>query len=351
MPFFLGIMGRMEKGHERWFVHFRGHSLGPISTDQLKSSLRQGELGPDDKIASAKDSVWKPLGSYPELAALAEAARAPRFKIATPPPPSVLLKKKKAAPPAAPKAAPLPPAVKANSSPTATLPPAGAAANPALVAIPAAKAKPAKKKKVRRKPAKKKSTAEEIVAPQEMVEAIEKAVAPELAPLPKERPAEFPEFAPAAAPLEEPLLELFGEIQAREREQRYEPLPPPAIAPAPREEPLPRYDFEPKKEPIAPVAAVPVPERPPVSSPDALPEAGRPKELRIELRFALNKQLVFALLLLVLLAGIGVYAWDAKKTRDPEGLRPPDPSSPTALPSETGDPFPSLKAPTRPRRD
>ncbi len=297
----------METSQERWFVHFRGHSLGPISTDQLKSSLRQGELSAEDKIASAKDSTWKPLASFPELAAIAAAAKPVRFAIAPPPPPSVLLKKKKTV--------------------------ASQAIEPAS---------PTTKKTKTRKKARKKTKNPKSKSP--ILQAEEK-IPESPKPLP-ERPLDFPPAAAPVAPIaaaEESLLELFGEWQAREREAKLEPLPPPAIEPAAREE----VETKPLSIPV--LENIPIPERPPLAKEEA--EKSSAKEIRIELKLSLTKQFLFVSILLLLLAGIGIYAWSAKKTRDPEGLRPPDPSSPTALPPATGDPFPSLKAPTSPRRD
>lgn len=323
----------MEAGQERWFVHFRGHSLGPISTDQLKASLRQGELGPNDKVAAAKDSVWRPLASFPELAALAESSGPRRVELTPPPPPSILLKKKRLA---SPLSAPSEAAAEAAAVPIAPKP------EPITVAL----AEPVRKARSRRKKKRKKTRAKSAAEPLAMVESIvppptdepaqtEENIAEAKSSIPERPELEFPMIEPVpAAGAEEPLLELFSEWRAREREAKIEPLPPPAVQPAPRQEPKPE-------------AIIAVPERPPTIA----IAAEKPREIHLEIRVAITKQAYWLIALSVLLLSLMIYAWNAKKTRDPEGFRPPDPSSPTALPPETSDPFPSLKDPTHPRRD
>lgn len=81
-----------------------------------------------------------------------------------------------------------------------------------------------------------------------------------------------------------------------------------------------------------------------------------PRIVKIEFKFP-EKPLRFLLLWMamvgiVMAAVNGSSLWQAaNKTRDLKDFRLPDPSSPTLTPSETGDPIPSLQAPTRPQRE
>lgn len=80
-----------------------------------------------------------------------------------------------------------------------------------------------------------------------------------------------------------------------------------------------------------------------------------PKKARekIELHLTLSKKFVavFALVALLSLSAIAMLVWNGEKMRGLESFRLPDPSSPTIQPSTKNDPIPSLKAPTRPKRD
>jgi hypothetical protein len=102
-------------------------------------------------------------------------------------------------------------------------------------------------------------------------------------------------------------------------------------------------------------ATDPLPQRPQIA---AVPhskqqqEAAQPAAHALELRLTLSRPFlaVAGALLAVFMAGL-VFLWSQHKTRDLEGARLPDPSSPTVEPSGTDDPFPALKAPTRPERE
>lgn len=60
----------MNSPPNRWFVKFRGHTLGPLQTSQIVSSIQKRELGVTDKIASASNPIWKEIGTEKEFASL-----------------------------------------------------------------------------------------------------------------------------------------------------------------------------------------------------------------------------------------------------------------------------------------
>src|SRR5690606_26032913 len=111
---------------ERWYVSFRGHTLGPLTPEQVRSSLRKKELGPDDCVASTADRRWVPLSQVKEFHSALDSLQRPEIPL--PPPPRFLWQKKRKPPvpePAAPQAqeaapatAPLEPASKAKKKPS-----------------------------------------------------------------------------------------------------------------------------------------------------------------------------------------------------------------------------------------
>lgn len=80
----------MDLREDRWFVRFRGHTLGPLTSEQVKSSLRKKELTDSDKIASSRDPSWIKIASVPEFAAISEAQKKTTIEWAPLPSPQLL---------------------------------------------------------------------------------------------------------------------------------------------------------------------------------------------------------------------------------------------------------------------
>lgn len=320
-------MKGMEKGGERWFVHFRGHSLGPISTEQLKTSLRTGEIGLSDKVASARDSAWRPLSTYPEFAAYLAALETPRLRLNPPPPPSVLLKKKSVA---APSSLPIPPVSPEVSRPS-----------PPALAKPEKKSTPKAKRK-RKGPKKKRATKTAIVeaipvrdAPKEkpVEEPLPSESAPRSLPVPERPKLEFPKLEIPVDPTV-PVLALLGDWHKKtEKIAAPQRIDPPSAPP------------EESKRAAEPIRFVEEPVTPKVVAPVEPSE----REVKLVIQLSLNKKSLLVLGLLLSAIGGSFLWWN--KTRDLKDSRLPDPSSPTITLSAPSDPFPVLKAPTHPRRD
>ena len=67
-----------------WFYAKNGAQQGPLSTDEIKSRMAMGEIGPDDLAWCEGMSDWLPVGQIPELKA-APAAPAPLESAPMPP--------------------------------------------------------------------------------------------------------------------------------------------------------------------------------------------------------------------------------------------------------------------------
>lgn len=359
---------------DRWYVRFRGHTLGPLTSEQVKSSVRRKELGPEDKLASTSNPAWRALRTQEEFLRCWESLHRPLPAELTPlPSPKILWQKKRAPLPAAlqpatPKAAPV------NTGAAAPTPAAPAqpeqknksAPRPAAAAKTKPKAKPARKSKTSRKPAKTKTQAapEALADPAKTVALAE----PETKPATSLIPAK-PQITPPAEDAPAPVLKT-EQVEARA------PSPAPAAAsPKLAEETLSLLealrDWN-RKEKENSAQTAPAPESPPrTAAQPAVPETAAPVSLTrpdpaeavpapagksgIELRLNLviSKQFIFIFTLVAALAAAAaIYTFsEAKKMRGPVDSRLPDPSSPTIEPSSENDPIPQLKAPTRPRRD
>jgi hypothetical protein len=333
---------------DRWYVRFRGHTLGPLTSEQVKSSVRRKELGPDDKLASTADPSWRPLRSQEEFLRCWEALTRPvPAELAPLPSPRILWQKKRAPLPAAPVRQAASPEIAAR--PAAPLSPAEPVSVPKPTEKKAARAaKPKKAKKAKKAPARRilKPKAPTLAAIPEkppIVPATEPLVtAQPVASVRVEKPtAPSAQAAPIPKLAEETLslLEALRDWNRKEKENsqvlsRVEPTPPHEAST--REAALPL---------AAPRPLMPVAESPPAK------EKARGIELRLNL--VISKQFLFisSLIAALALAAILLAFTDLKKMRGPADSRLPDPSSPTVEPSPEDDPIPQLKAPTRPKRD
>jgi hypothetical protein len=350
---------------DRWYVRFRGHTLGPLTSEQVKSSVRRKELGPDDKLASTSNPAWRPLRTQEEFLRCWEALTRPvPAELAPLPSPKILWQKKRAPLPAAPATQPIEPkpvAAPLQPEPKQAAPKASTARAAAAPAKPKAKAKPAKKAKPARRPAKPKvKSAAEPAAPvavapipekpeMKPAEVIAEASAP-IAPVPMASEAAKITQAletPPAPKLAEETLSLLEALRDWNRKEKEAGAKAELAAPAPKPAPEPvsplalsRPEFA-----FAPSAAVPV--APPAAA------AGEKRGIELRLNLVISKQFIFISGLVAALAAAAVIYTliEAKKMRGPVDSRLPDPSSPTIEPSPKDDPIPQLKAPTRPRRD
>ena len=69
---------------EQWYMAIGGHQVGPVSQDDVVTSLRNGTIDGTTLVFTAGLSNWTALKDVPQLAAFHSANRAP-----TPPPPLV----------------------------------------------------------------------------------------------------------------------------------------------------------------------------------------------------------------------------------------------------------------------
>lgn len=67
-----------------WFYAKNGSQQGPLSTDEIKSRIAMGEIGPNDLAWCEGMSDWLPVGQIPQLKA-ETAAPTPLEAVSTPP--------------------------------------------------------------------------------------------------------------------------------------------------------------------------------------------------------------------------------------------------------------------------
>lgn len=86
----------MDVREDRWFVRFRGHTLGPLTSEQVKTSLRKGELGDGDKIASSRNPAWSTIAAHPDFSAFYQSLRRPDLGLQPVPSVDALRRKREA---------------------------------------------------------------------------------------------------------------------------------------------------------------------------------------------------------------------------------------------------------------
>lgn len=52
---------------QEWYVHDKGATLGPFSTEQVKDSLAAGKIGAEATFCVSGTTTWRALGDLPEL--------------------------------------------------------------------------------------------------------------------------------------------------------------------------------------------------------------------------------------------------------------------------------------------
>ncbi|MGZ3695049.1 MAG: DUF4339 domain-containing protein [Bdellovibrionota bacterium] len=319
----------MNAKEPTWFVRIQGHTLGPLSSEELKAGLREGNVNLADKIIRSGENAWQSVGDHQELAAYWQNVRrpTPSFDI---PSLNVLWKKPKPPIPVAPARPPAP------AMPEAPL-------APAMPAIPdPAFAKPLE------------NVSEKPKAPQKMKAArVKKAALVLVEPTPVVVPVQPAPAAPAPKAEESPALEAPAP-----RAQTIEFRPAPEKS-AVEKEIIQILETKKLEEEKAKAAIAVFPERPEV--PEIFSDfdkAREPKKSKRDLirkaewkRILANKNLRIAAALALLIAVAGIAYWAGQKTRDLKELPLSDPSSPTTQPSTASDPIQPLRAPTRPQRD
>jgi hypothetical protein len=368
---------------DRWYVRFQGHTLGPLTTEQIKTSVKKKELGPDDSLAPVRDPSWRPLRAVPDFFHFWEGLSRPKpVELAPLPPPSILWKKKAEKPLASLPKAPPPKEAKLEAQPEASPAPSAPAVEikkqkaPALKAKAKAKSKPKRAKPKKKAPApakaKEKIAAQEPI-PEAVIPAVKVSVAEEVkAPAPVSAPVAVsslarnealgPEAAPAAASLAKSatllnkeaalLLASLRDWSDSEETKPSSPADPAAptasAAPAEKERTeSPKVFFDRPEIPLAPPAA----EEPANRSAEKKSPAKAAGRIELQLNLHISKPFLALALAVVALAAAALVVIETKKMRGPEDFRLPDPSGPTAEPSSGDDPIPQLRAPTRPRRD
>jgi hypothetical protein len=327
----------MSPKEPTWFVRLQGHILGPLSTEQLKASLREGDINLSDKINRSGENSWQVVGDHEELAAYwkTHRARAPSFEI---PSPNILWKK----PPPQAEEIPVPIPAPIPAPPAAIK----------LVEIPVVDA-PQPEKKQKSKPAKKSSAQKTEIKAE-----------PVLAPAPE--PAII--SAPIPAPFSEPIKAEEPKFIPKKQDYRRAPAPvieyshPPEKSDVEKEiiRILETQKLEARKKAQEAVAAFPQrPEVPEQSHDYNFREENAPvRKKKFESpvamewqKYSQDKRLHIAAAIAVLLLVAGIAYWAGQKTRDLKELPLSDPSSPTTQLPAASDPIQPLKAPTRPQRD
>lgn len=51
-----------------WYYARQGAQVGPVSTEDLRAKIKQGEVVPSDLAWQEGMGSWKPVGEIPELA-------------------------------------------------------------------------------------------------------------------------------------------------------------------------------------------------------------------------------------------------------------------------------------------
>ncbi len=292
------VMNQQQEQH--WFVRFRGHTLGPLTSEQVKSSVQKKELSAECKLASASNPAWRPLGSQPEFQNLFVAPEQPLLQ--APVPPQFLWKKKRSPLPTAPE--PVVEEVKAEIIEEKEPDPIQA---PIMEVAPVEPIKKTPKPKAR-PPQKKRSAKSATVS----------------APIPAAPTRLAPQEIEASDALS--LLESLRDWSRKEQEAH-----PPTSLRIPKEAP-------PIFIPSTPIANPPI-------------DSNAPKSFNVQLTVSKQFIIISSVIGFLAIAAILLVLIGPEKMRGLENFRLPDPSSPTAQPSTENDPIPQLKAPTRPKRD
>jgi hypothetical protein len=344
-------------GKDKWFVRFRGHTLGPISTEQILASIQKKEIGAADKIALASDPVWKEIQSQESFQSLF-----PKTSFdSLPSPTQVLFRKKKVEIPEYTPPPPIPSATGPIEEVIDSPKPVRKYSGPEKAIAPKQKSKAkTSRKKVSKKEKKKIVASSPILEPkfekvEEKIEAIAEAKFEAKIELKLEPKVE--EKAPVAETLAKPI----SLIEEKNREASkigvsniLESFPTrPEIQPFSKleqQEMIETFSFldslrDWSKSEHANKARNLEPKISTISSP--------PLKREVEIKLTLSKPWLAAMgfVVIIIIGAILFWNLEENKKRDLKNFHPSDPSSPTIQPSKQDDPIPELKAPTRPKRD
>ncbi len=322
----------------RWFVCVQGTTLGPYRAAEVLGGISAGDFLATDRVFTAKEG-WTPLDTHPRFGSATEFAGRKRLRaIPVLESPRILRMKQPIAIPKAPEEAV---AVAESVSVSVSEPEVAPVAPPAPVIELAPSPAPA--------PPLPEAAPIVVAAPKfEVKEELELPL--KSAPLPQAIPEIEIRGEDAFAELALLSLALEKSVDEEEKAAKGEP------------------SFTNSATATATATEASIPERPdlkPVFLKDPMAAYGEPEiatksaspkgVIRIELKLPENPRRLLAGILLVasLAASAGYLARPAtqNKTRDLKDSHLSDPSSPTTQPQETGDPIPSLQAPTRPQRE
>ena len=332
----------MEQREERWFVHFRGHSLGPITATQLKSSIKQGELKLEDKIASAKDGHWRPIAQVPDFAHFLLNIERPKIQLKPLPPAAKVLRKRGRKP--KPVASASEKKTESNLVRTKNPSPDNPLQKMALSSDVQANKK-TKDNRISKSNASlptSRPNFEEILEPStsEITKIVSNQISEAMKPhtetnetiaiqVPSQKRSKS---NLSATPLDisqnNDLFEILKEWRKTEEDLRIN-----------------------SAQNNARQLELNIPKIPENPFPKTEEEPFRNKDIKLELNLSINKLAFFLglFLLTTLLVIFSVNVWN--KSRGPKSLRSLDPSSPTSSTAKENDPFSLLKPPTRPQRD
>lgn len=78
----------------RWFIRSHGHTLGPLTWQELEASLLSGDYGEETKVSSDHDQTWVSLFERNELKPLLLSRELQKVTLKAPPSPSIFFSKK-----------------------------------------------------------------------------------------------------------------------------------------------------------------------------------------------------------------------------------------------------------------
>jgi hypothetical protein len=363
---------------DRWFVRFRGHTLGPLSTEQILLSIQKKEIGAADKIALASNPVWQEIQSQKSFQSLF-----PKTSFDSLPSPSqVLYRKKKVEIPKY-----LPPAKNEPSEKTFDdvkefLPKPESSLKFEKIRKPLpiqAKEKNSRKKTLKK--GKKKPLAAVVglkkrilstkVDRKKTVDPIPASPSPiEKSPMAEMAASEPPvkEFPVIQSPIESPIQEISKSaeklpLQQEIRSEKSEITVSKILQSFP-ERPEIQQSFENKQQEMLETfsfldslrdwskneAAIKS-EKNYTKNELVTPAPLANRELEIKLTLTRPWIAAMGFVVICIFGALLFWSFETNKKRDLKDFHPSDPSSPTIQPSKQDDPTPGLKAPTRPKRD
>lgn len=276
----------------RWFIRSHGHTLGPLTWQELEASLLSNDFGEESKVSSDLDQTWVNLFEKEELKPILLSRELHKVTLKAPPSPSVYFSKKN------------------------------------------------KENELQAKP----KVMEEKIEPLPNLE--EKQISKKVE-LPHRPKLNFSSLAQEnlGNQFHDPLLEILRDVRAADRSEASHSNQKNDVVDRSQISFLTNKEEKRREENFLANSSVII--QPPAANTwDSYQE---PKTF--ELRLKISKQTLWMLAAL-LIASVAYFGFSSLgKMRDLKETNLSDPPSPTIQPSEESDPLPPLKAPTRPQRD